>query len=256
MDMPYPDVAIAVGDLLEEFNRTVKDFGGRESNEDISKTVAAALNAAPEIIEKKRSLDLHTNIAGALLDSIKDRKLDQFYELENNLIDSMFQSSTIAAVGQVEKLITSGNQIDKLRLLLTLHLSRGIQLKNEIDTLFKHIGNEEALYFLRNFETMSTLRYEDDFTTTYSKIPKVTSSPSLAATWGSVVVDKSRNLLLQGVRQLIPAKHEHKIVKLVDDLMTSGPGKVRDTHLILDPLVRQIGINQSSCSGYRRCCWT
>lgn len=37
-------------------------------------------------MEKKKTIDMHTNIATELLDHIKTRKLDLFFEMEDKII--------------------------------------------------------------------------------------------------------------------------------------------------------------------------
>ena len=43
-------------------------------------------SSLPELLEKKKRIDMHTNIATALLDEIKERKLDTFFEAEEKMI--------------------------------------------------------------------------------------------------------------------------------------------------------------------------
>lgn len=38
--------------------------------------------------ERKKKIDMHTNIATYLMRQIKDRKLDQFFELESSLVSN------------------------------------------------------------------------------------------------------------------------------------------------------------------------
>ena len=43
-------------------------------------------SSLPELIERKKRIDMHTNVATALLDEIKERKLDTFFEAEEKMI--------------------------------------------------------------------------------------------------------------------------------------------------------------------------
>jgi hypothetical protein len=48
--------------------------------------LSSAVGNLPELLEKKRLIDLHTNVATALLNNIKSRKLDILYETEEKLL--------------------------------------------------------------------------------------------------------------------------------------------------------------------------
>jgi hypothetical protein len=54
-------------------------------------------SSLPELLEKKKRIDMHTNIATALLDEIKERKLDTFFEAE----EKMITKSTMVRRGRV-----------------------------------------------------------------------------------------------------------------------------------------------------------
>ena len=55
-------------------------------------------SSLPELLQKKRFLDMHTTIATALLDCIKARKLDVYFETEEKL---MSQSALVRNHKQV-----------------------------------------------------------------------------------------------------------------------------------------------------------
>lgn len=44
------------------------------------------MSSLPELLQKKRYIDMHTTIATALLDCIKARKLDLYFETEEKLM--------------------------------------------------------------------------------------------------------------------------------------------------------------------------
>jgi Sec1 family len=58
----------------------------------------AAVSSLPELTERKRVIDKHTNLATALLKAIKERGLDLYYNLEE---DSLMGKADLAAVLKV-----------------------------------------------------------------------------------------------------------------------------------------------------------
>ena len=52
--------------------------------------LANAVSSLPELLEKKRHLNLHMNMASAVLEEVKRRKLDQFFETEVSASGSCF----------------------------------------------------------------------------------------------------------------------------------------------------------------------
>ena len=46
----------------------------------------AAITAMPKLTEKKRTMDMHMNIATGLLQEIKAREIDTFFAAEDNIL--------------------------------------------------------------------------------------------------------------------------------------------------------------------------
>ena len=62
------------------------DDGLIEVYNGVSCVFVLLISSLPELLEKKKRIDMHTNIATALLDEIKERKLDTFFEAEEKMI--------------------------------------------------------------------------------------------------------------------------------------------------------------------------
>jgi hypothetical protein len=96
---PFPTVAEAVQEELEsykaqedEVRRLKRAMGLGEDDaaismlSDTTAKLTSAVSSLPELLEKKRIIDMHTNIATAILEQIKSRKLDIYFETEEKLI--------------------------------------------------------------------------------------------------------------------------------------------------------------------------
>lgn len=90
---PFPEVAQEVQIELDKCKSREEEIkvlkASMENEEDVDGTTARlslAVTSLPEILAKKRNVDMHIDIAASLLDQIKERKLDSFYEMEEKLL--------------------------------------------------------------------------------------------------------------------------------------------------------------------------
>merc|ERR1712217_673141 len=151
----------AVQESFEEFNK--KRDGMTKSGEyEESQTsgLAAAMNSLPEMTEKKRSLDMHTNIATALLNEVKARELDRYYVME----DQFSSQSLGTSCSELEKLIKGkekGTILDKTRALMVLYLTKPsisqTQLQGLIEALQASNGDASGLAYLQHLASIRNM---------------------------------------------------------------------------------------------------
>jgi hypothetical protein len=92
---PFPNVAVEIKTQVDEVQARINKSRDNRNNVDVdddngvvehTRDLGTLITALPELQEKKRLLDMHTNISLALLDEINARSLDTFVSLEDALL--------------------------------------------------------------------------------------------------------------------------------------------------------------------------
>ncbi|UKZ91198.1 uncharacterized protein TrAFT101_006191 [Trichoderma asperellum] len=127
--VPFPQVAEDIDAELTKYKEetaAITKTTGVSSLEDLQNDTSAsaqhlkaAITLLPEMRERKSILDMHMNILAALLSGIKDRQLDNYFQVEENAT-----KQTKAQVLEIIKDENKGNDpTDKLRLFIIWFLS-------------------------------------------------------------------------------------------------------------------------------------
>lgn len=144
--LPFPQVAEDIDAELTRYKEDAAEITkktGASSIEDLQNDTSAsaqhlkaAITLLPELRERKAVLDMHMNILAALLSGIKNRQLDNYFQMEENVI-----KQTKAQMLETIKDGSKGEDpLDKLRLFIIWFLSTEQEVSRTDWTQF-----EEAL---------------------------------------------------------------------------------------------------------------
>ncbi|KAK7098909.1 sec1 family domain-containing protein 1-like [Littorina saxatilis] len=239
---PFPTVAEAVQEALDAYRveedevKKLKSAMGLEGTEDdaaigmLSDTTArltSAVSSLPELLEKKRLIDMHTNIATALLDHIKHRKLDNYFEMEERMMSkSTLSQSLMDIITDPE----AGTPEDKARLFIIALICGPPMSEAEIDqyctTLQASNCDLAAVQYVRRWKSYS----------------KITATPSMYTGGGvsstgmfSNLLSKGSSFVMEGVKNLVVKRHNLPTTRIIDALMEQKSVQEVDDFRYFDP---------------------
>merc|ERR1712181_174476 len=220
---PFPQVAEAIQEELEEIKgkeeeikRMKSDLGmgsGSDMDDALSNLnlndntakLTSAVSSLPQLLEKKRLIDMHCSLATSVLDSIKQRRLDVFFELEEKLMSATPLDRSLMEV------LTDPENVspeDKLRLFLIFYIRTpevsDKEFKEYSDALKEAGCDLTALAYLKRWKNL---------------------------------ISQSSNFVMAGVKNLVVKKHNLPLTKIVDEIMEQKQGKVNEEFKYLDPKI-------------------
>ena len=233
---PFPKVAeeieIQLSKYKQDVNEVNRQTGGSHGAEfdgtDLignTKHLMNAVNSLPELTERKKMIDKHTNIATVLLGEIKERSLDSYCTLE----DDMLSKGNVDKNSLLSLIKGKGEKTDKLRLAITYLLSMETTPPSELEQI------EEAL--LASEVDIGAFQY-------VKKIRSLNSSFASSATassrnnivdWAEKLYGQSISAVTAGVKNLLLGERQLALTRTVEALMEGKPNPEIDLYVSFDP---------------------
>lgn len=221
---PFPIVAEAIQEELESYRNSeeeikhLKTFMGIDGENEVAFSMVndttarltSAVNSLPQLMEKKRLIDMHTKIATAILNCIKARRLDSFFELEEKI---MSKQTLDKPLFELFKDPEFGTIEDKLRLFVIFYICSQNVPEYEVERLkevLQEAGGElSSLAYIQRWKSILNrssatnpgTQYEGGGTKTVSMFSKLVSQGS------SFVMEGVKNLV---VKRHVSLKISHK----------------------------------------------
>lgn len=258
--VPFPQVAEDIDAELSRYKDDANEITkktGASSIEDLQNDTSAsaqhlkaAITLLPELRERKAVLDMHMNILAGLLTGIKNRQLDNFFQMEENIM-----KQTKAQILEVLTDEAKGKEpMDKLRLFIIWFLS------TEQDVTRADMEKFEEALKAAGADTTSLAYVKQVRATT--RMTMMTSAPSQTPQQASASTELFRGFssissrltsslkesgvganfenLISGVKNFLPANRDLTVTKITESIMdpagaSSSAIAKTENYLYFDP---------------------
>ncbi|XP_069065158.1 sec1 family domain-containing protein 1 [Pleurodeles waltl] len=239
---PFPEVAESVQQELESYRaqedevKRLKCIMGLEGEDegaismlsDNTAKLTSAVSSLPELLEKKRLIDLHTNVATAVLEHIKTRKLDVYFEYEERLMSkTTLDKSLLDIISDPD----AGTPEDKMRLFLIFYISTP-QPPSEADMDQYRKALTDAGCCLT---PLTYIKQWKAFAKMASTPLNYGSSAAKSKSLLSRVMNTGSQFVMEGVKNLVLKQHNLPVTRILDNLMEMKSSPDTDDYRYLDP---------------------
>ncbi|XP_078593505.1 sec1 family domain-containing protein 1-like [Branchiostoma floridae x Branchiostoma japonicum] len=244
---PFPEVAEAVQRELEEYRsqedevKRLKSVMGLEGEDegaismlsDNTAKLTSAVSSLPELLEKKRLIDMHTNIASALLDHIKVRKLDVYFEMEEKMMSKQSLDKSLMDMFSDPE---AGSPEDKMRLFI-IYFICSAQTMSDADVDQYAVALQAAncdlapLHYIKRWKAFT----------------KMTAAPSQYGGGGTKTISMFSRLMntgsefvMEGVKNLVVKKHNLPVTRVADALIDNKSYQDTEDYRYFDPKMLRV----------------
>ncbi|KAL6912381.1 hypothetical protein ACP4OV_001186 [Aristida adscensionis] len=240
---PFPRVAEEIEAQLAKYKQDVDEVnqrtGGSKDGVEFdgtdlignTKHLMNAVNSLPELTERKKMIDKHTNIATALLGHIKERSLDKYCDCENDmLVKGTVDRNTLLSLLRGE-----GTKEDKLRLAVTYLLCFEMPPPSELEQVEAALRESEvdmsAFQYVKRIKSLNT----------HLAASSSAASKSNIVDWAEKLYGQSISAVTAGVKNLLSAGRQLALTRTVEALMDVKPNPEVDNYLLFDPRAPRSG---------------
>lgn len=279
-ELPFPDVVENADlelnsykkDAQELTNKTgitsLNDIDPNDTNTDTSQ-IQQAVDALPKLTARKATLDMHMDVLATLLKELEAKKLDKFFEIEQNYSDPKVQTQFLELLKDHAK---RDNSIDKLRTFLILNLLLDLNLsfiekckdifRNEYPDLdlssFDYIQKFKQISKLSSMSTLDQLQsssLDSSLSKNNTALFNSLSSRLYGLTEGRLTGGLSS--LASSLKKLLPDKKQLPITNITEAIMDPANAatnyvQLTDDYLYLDPKLRSAHQKPPKRQSYQR----
>ncbi|AOW04363.1 Sec1-like protein [Yarrowia lipolytica] len=233
--LSFPEVAESMDNEVNKYKEEYSQItGGANINDmdtDASPThLKKAISAIPKLTARKAVIDMHMNIATALVDRIKKRQLDILFEAEDGL-----DKQALLPLLKNEEL--SGT--DKLRAYICVYLSGTLSAaeQKEYEGILSTQGVDmAALNYVKRLKDLSKMMA---LKSSAASAQEPQTSEQSFRNFASKLSSGKIGNLISNVKSYLPQNKDMPVTRIVSGIVSpSESGDITDDYLYFDPSVR------------------
>ncbi|KAH0451977.1 hypothetical protein IEQ34_019276 [Dendrobium chrysotoxum] len=239
---PFEKIALEIDAQLNKYKQDVEEVnrrtGGQKGAEfdgtDLignTKHLMNAVNSLPELTERKKLIDKHTNLATVLLGEIKNRALDSFCSLESE----MSSKGSVDKNQLISQLKDKGTKEDKLRLAITYLLSVETTPQSELESIEAALRESDvdtcAFQYVKKIKSLNLSMNSS----------AASASKSNIVDWAEKLYGQSLSAVTAGMKNLLSGARQLALTRIVEALMEGKPNPEVDSYLLYDPRAPKSG---------------